>query len=142
MAGLPWKPIKLLSDLNREIEETFSQLIYEPWGKAVEHATPWEPAIDVYETDDAYLIEADLPGVAAENVELRLQGSLVTLCGSRRSITLTKSGRSVWVERGQGRFCRTFHLDSPVDTEHIETRCEQGIYHVRLPKKKRATKGG
>lgn len=135
MASLPWKPFRLLTDLNREIESAFADIIYQPWGQQERFAT-WQPAIDVYETDEAYHVEADLPGVLPEDLEVQVQGQWVNICGTRRSVKRTQLGRTVRIERGHGRFCRRFRLDEPIVEGKIETSYEQGIYHILLPKRR------
>ncbi|MEX1230241.1 MAG: Hsp20/alpha crystallin family protein [Planctomycetaceae bacterium] len=130
---LPFKPIRINLDLQPRIEKAFAELIHEPWGRLLESAS-WEPAIDVYETGEAYLIEADLPGVPLENIEVRLEGRQLTICGIRRSVTWTQSGQTLHVERAHGHFCRSLHLSHAVDLARMEKQCENGILRIRLPK--------
>jgi HSP20 family protein len=134
MLPVPWKPLRRLSDLREQLEETFAELLHEPW-RSTEGQEVWQPAIDIYETSDAYLVEADLPGVRPEDVEVRLQGRFLTICGSRQSDVTQRHEKGVHVERRYGKFCRTFMLEHPVDAGAVESRCEDGIYRIRLPKK-------
>lgn len=129
----PWKPIRRLSNLREQLEETFAELLHEPW-RTAGTGDDWQPAIDIYESPDAYLVEAELPGVAPEDVQVRLQGRLLTICGSRRSHVTRRNEKGVHVERSYGTFCRTFKLEHPVDASAVETKCENGIYRIRLPK--------
>jgi HSP20 family protein len=129
-----FKPLRLALDLERRIEEAFSKLIHEPWGKALASRL-WQPAIDVYETDDAYFIEADLPGVAPNSVEIRLEGDRLSICGRRQSMAWAQSGRMLRLERASGEFCRVLELEHPVDCDRIEKQYEQGIFRARLPKR-------
>lgn len=133
----PITSIRLSADLDREIEAAFSQLIYQPWSRCGEFSG-WQPAVDVYETDDEYLIEADLPGVSRQDLELRVDERQLTLRGQRRSLTVQQSSRGVRLERALGEFQRTITFEHPVDAERIDLRCEQGILQVRLPKRKPA----
>ena len=71
----PIRPLRLSLDLDRRIDQVFSELIHEPWGCDF-GAAAWQPAVDVYETGDAYLIEVDIPGVPPENVEVQVDGLL------------------------------------------------------------------
>ncbi len=133
------RPLRLALDLDRRIDEVFKKLIHEPWGRAF-GGGGWRPAIDVFETDDAYLIEADIPGVAPENVEIRIEGRRLTIRGTRETVTWSRSqgGWSVQVERQHGDFSRTLELDHPVDIDRLEKKCDQGILRTRLPKKRAA----
>ena len=133
MSMLPWKPLRILTDLNHQIEQAFADVIHQPWGREDEAAS-WQPAIDVHETDDAYHVEADLPGVRPEDLEVRIRGNWITICGTRRSLRRIELGRTVQIERGHGRFCRSFRLEHAIDQARIETTFEDGTYHIVLPK--------
>lgn len=138
MAMRPPSPFRLL-DLERRIDSAFSELIHVPWGRSLSPEL-WQPAIDIFETDDDYLVEADLPGVLPEAVKLHVEEKTVVIQGSRRSIQWSQQGRSVRVERAQGAFSRTLQFDEPIDAGRVEHRFEQGQLQIRLPKlKKRAT---
>jgi HSP20 family protein len=135
MANFPWKPLRMSLDLDRQIEDVFSQIIHRPWGSL--HAqTGWRPEIDLYETDDAYLIEADLPGVRPEEVAVRISDRWVTISGTRQLTTWSESAKGVSLERRSGSFTRTFRLEFPVDSERVERRQAEGIHQIRIPKKK------
>lgn len=131
----PFKPLRLSFDPERLIDEAFIELIHEPWGSLPETRES-QPAIDIFEDDDAYVIEADLPGVNPENIDVRVEGRELTICGTRQSVSWLRSERSVRVERARGEFCRTVELEHPVDPSRIEKRYVNGILQVRLPKKR------
>lgn len=135
MPRTPLRPLRLLFDLDREIEAAFANLIHQPWGRP-ETANVWQPAVDLYETDEAYFLEADLPGVSRDDIELHVEGSRVVLRGHRRSVRVSQSERGVRIERAQGEFERAITLAQPVDAERVEVTCEQGILRVKLPKRK------
>jgi HSP20 family protein len=123
-----------LSDVEREINDAFAALVEGPWGRAGPGPTRW-PATDLYETQEAYLLLADLPGVAPEDVELKVEERELALCGARWRTGFMRQGRQVIVERSCGRFCRRFSLPEPVDPEHVQHGYENGIYWARLPKR-------
>jgi HSP20 family protein len=79
------------------------------------------PTVDVLEEEKAFLIEAELPGVRIEDVELNVDKSVLTLRAERR--------------RGHGTFARSFTLPEAVDASAIEAELEDGVLTVRLPKK-------
>lgn len=132
----PWKPIRLTFDLDQQIERAFSELIDEKWGKA--GGEGWHPAIDIFDVGNAYLIEAELPGIQPEDVEVLVEDSWVTICGTRRSTQRVQSGQQIWTERRHGSFCRKFLLQEPVDTGQISVTQQEGVYHIRLPKRRSA----
>ena len=100
------------------------------------HPDSWTPPIDVYETDDRYVIAAELPGLAREHIELALEESRLTIRGQR--IDRTASSGDVihfhQVERGHGAFARTFEFGSKVDTDAVSADLTNGVLTITLPK--------
>lgn len=97
----------------------------------------WIPAMDTYETEDAYVIEADLPGVHAENVDVSFERGTLTISGTRAA-TLPATGeprpRVHAAERTSGNFARAVRLPEYVDGEKIEANLVDGVLSVRVPK--------
>ena len=92
------------------------------------------PSFDLSETDDAFQIEMDLPGVDAGDIDIELRDNTVTVCGERKS-RQEQEGKSFHrVERQWGRFCRTVQLPSNVQRDKVEAECTKGILTIRLPK--------
>jgi len=100
------------------------------------HPDSWTPPIDVYETDDRYVIAAELPGLAREQIELALENSRLTIRGQR--IDRTASSGDVihfhQVERGYGAFARTFEFGSTIDIEAVSADLTSGVLTITLPK--------
>jgi HSP20 family protein len=96
------------------------------------------PAFDVKETEEAYVIQADLPGVTQDQLEITLENSQLRIGGSRQAEE-KKEGESyhVW-ERRCGSFARTFSLPREVDGDRITAKLENGVLTVTLPKKAEA----
>lgn len=96
----------------------------------------WTPPIDVYETEDRYVLAAELPGLARENIELALEDSRLTIRGHR--LDRTTSGGDVihfhQVERGHGAFARTFEFGSKIATEAVSADLTNGVLTITLPK--------
>jgi HSP20 family protein len=101
---------------------------------AAQHATAWAPPIDVYETDDRYVITAEVPGIARDQVELALQDNRLTIRGTRSPSAETATRHYHQVERGHGSFLRTFQFADAVDQEHIAADLRDGVLTVILPK--------
>jgi HSP20 family protein len=135
-----WKPLPLSLNLEERIESMFAELIHEPW-RSTALDQIWQPAIDIYETDDAYIVEADLPGVSPENIHVEIAGQWVTISGKRDSATLVPSARGLRLERSRGRFVRKFYLNEPIDLQAVESRHTDGIYQLRLPKQRPRQEG-
>ena len=77
---------------------------------AAQHSTAWAPPIDVYETEDRYVITAEVPGIARDQVELALQDNRLTIRGSRSAGVAPSAARHYQVERGHGTFLRTLSI--------------------------------
>ena len=137
MTHNPIRPLKLSLNIDRHIEAAFEELIHARWGRDLTGSF-WQPAVDMHEADDAYLIEVDLPGVAPERVKIEAQGHRLTIRGARESLTtgISQSGRSVLLERRHGELFRTIDFDQPVEAAHIEVQFDQGIVQIRVPKLK------
>lgn len=93
----------------------------------------WAPAVDVIETEDAYLLYAELPGVRREDIQLQVRDRRLELSGRRQ--TLGENRNFLRMERSYGPFRRTFELGAPVDTDGITAGFEQGILKIQVPKR-------
>jgi HSP20 family protein len=91
------------------------------------------PPVDLYETVDAYVITAELPGVHREHLHIEMLDGRLTLSGMRpeREPLCEQYHR---VERGHGSFSRTFQLPLPVDTDRITADLHDGVLTVTCPK--------
>lgn len=135
----PWKPIRLRLNADRQVDEAFERLIDVQWGRI--SASQWQPQIDVYEAEDAILIQADLPGLDPEDLEIAIDGEQLTLSGQRHSTDMGHSAQEVWIERRTGHFSRTIRLPCPIDAGRIELQQDHGIILIRLPKPAADTMG-
>ena len=93
----------------------------------------WNPPVDLHETPDAYVVTAEVPGLAREDVEIHMRDGRLTLSGTRRERG-SPCERYHRVERGHGSFSRTFQLPIPVDAEHIVADLRDGVLRVTCPK--------
>ena len=103
---------------------------------AVQHGTAWAPPIDVYETEDRYVVTAEVPGIARDDIEIAMHDNRLTLRGTRRGDASggTTTQHFHQVERGHGSFERTFQFADPVHTEKISADLREGVLTVVLPK--------
>jgi HSP20 family protein len=97
----------------------------------------WLPLVDTYQTDKAFFIEADLPGVHPENVEISFENGVLTLAGTRGPTLPAKEKHELKVftsERINGKFARSIRLPEQVDAEKIEATFSFGVLTVLVPK--------
>ncbi|MGH7289078.1 MAG: Hsp20/alpha crystallin family protein [Myxococcota bacterium] len=91
------------------------------------------PPVNLYETEDAYVLTAEVPGLAPEELEISLEGTTVTLRGERK--TAPEEGASVHRnERPAGAFRRAFDLPVPIEADKAEAVHRHGVLTLRLPK--------
>lgn len=95
----------------------------------------WSPPIDVYETDRSYVITAELPGLARDQVEIAVEDSRLTIQG-RREVQPPTAGQVHYhqVERGHGTFRRTFEFSAQIDADHVTADLADGVLTVSVPK--------
>jgi HSP20 family protein len=98
----------------------------------------WVPAVDLQETAEQYILTAELPGLAREDIDIQLQDGRLTLTGVRRErgITCEQYHR---VERGHGSFSRTFQLPVPVDGDRVSADLRDGVLTITCPKARDAS---
>jgi HSP20 family protein len=90
------------------------------------------PDVNIYETEDGYILQADMPGVTKEGVEITLEGNTLTFNGRRRGETV--SGSVLYRESRGLNYRRVFELDPGIDTRRIGAEMRQGLLTLTLPK--------
>jgi HSP20 family protein len=94
----------------------------------------WTPPVDIYETDNALIFQADLPGVAKDAVSIEVHNNTLILRGERQHDPAVKEEYYHRVERAYGPFQRSFVLPTMVDQEKVQATYHDGILELRLPK--------
>ena len=90
----------------------------------------------ITETDDAYMIKADAPGVSKEDIMVSVEGNLITIeFEIKKESEETKEGKVIRSERYVGRQSRSFSLAHEVDDTKSEAKYSNGVLHLKLPKK-------
>ncbi|MFZ5480923.1 MAG: Hsp20/alpha crystallin family protein [Myxococcota bacterium] len=93
------------------------------------------PPFDVYETDDAYVFSADLPGLREQDVDVTVTGNRITVSG-RREQEKRKEGRSWYAaERSWGAFTRSFTLPAGCKLDEVQAHLDHGVLTLSVPKK-------
>ncbi|SRR5713101_894318 len=93
------------------------------------------PEVNIFETKDGYVLEAEMPGVNKEGLEITLEGTEITIVGRRHNDAV--NGEALFRESRVADYRRVFELDPAVDTAKISARMEQGLLTVTLPKSER-----
>jgi HSP20 family protein len=96
------------------------------------------PRFDVKETKNAYVLRADLPGVKEEDVDLSLNGTLLTISGKREEEHREEGDQYYSVERSSGSFSRSFQLPEGIEAANITADLKSGVLTVQIPKRPEA----
>jgi HSP20 family protein len=133
----PLKKIYLeeLARMHERINGLFEQAVLTSEFEDVEGGVPgtWSPCVDVLETEDSYILFAELPGVRRDDIQLQVRDRRLELSGRRQ--TLGESRHFLRMERSYGPFRRTFELASPVEADDITAAFDQGVLRVLVPKR-------
>ena len=93
------------------------------------------PPVNLHETADAFVLTAELPGVAPEDIDVSLEGKTVTLSGQRKIDVVAGDGTAIHRrERQSGHFRRAFELPTQFDVDAAEARHRAGVLELKLPK--------
>jgi HSP20 family protein len=139
MAMVRWNPTRDLMQMREEMDRLFGQFMRRgegeeaTWGQGL-----WAPPVDIYETDDAFMLKAELPGFTKEDVNIEVHENRLIIRGERKRETEAKEDQYHRLERAYGRFERAFWLPTTVDAEHIQASFKNGILEMRLPKSEKA----
>jgi HSP20 family protein len=101
-------------------------------------AATLRPSVEVAETDQAYTVTAELPGLEQKDVELNLRDNALILSGEKRQETSQDNGGLSYTERSYGRFERVLPFGEEVDPDRIEAKFKNGVLTVTLPKNPKA----
>jgi HSP20 family protein len=125
-----WDPFADLNRLSRAFERDFSPRVASRYG-----AADFAPSVDVHEDKEALVITAELPGFKRDQIEISLDGEILTLKGERKFEKEEKDKKYHRVERSYGTFVRSFQLPSNVDADKASATLTDGVLTLRLPKK-------
>jgi len=129
MAIIRWEPARELQTMNRLFNTFFDTP--SNGGPALRR---WIPAMDVTETDDQYVLRADLPGMSEGDVNVELDDNVLTISGERKSEHEQRSKGFYRIERASGSFRRSLTLPEGVDADSIHANFENGVLEVQIPK--------
>ena len=105
-----------------------------------DHADAWTPPIDVYETEDRYVVTAEVPGLSREQIELARRGRRGSTIRGQRADAAATAGATLHyhqVERGHGTFARTFEFADTIDIDGVSADLTNGVLTVTLPEEPR-----
>ncbi len=135
MAIARWNPYRDMMTVRDEMNRVFNEFFgrggqdEETW-----YAGAWSPPVDIYETDEALIMKAELPGFSKEDISIELKENTLIMRGERRRQDEVKEGNYHRMERVYGAFQRSFLLPTTVEQDKVKASYKDGILELHLPK--------
>jgi HSP20 family protein len=134
MALVRWEPVRELSSLQSEMNRVFNTFFDTPSGANGGGLRRWVPSMDLVETDEHFVLRADLPGLSEGDVSIELEDNVLTVAGERKAEHEDKKEGFYRMERSFGQFRRSLTLPDGVDADGIAATFDKGVLEVRIPK--------
>ncbi|WP_291987948.1 Hsp20/alpha crystallin family protein [Luteitalea sp.] len=136
MSMVRFDPFRDLATMQDRINRIFGDAYTRRFDDDLTQRGEWSPAVDIYENaDQEIVLTAELPGIAREDIDLRVEHNTLTLRGERKRDTSIKQEQYHRVERAYGAFSRSFSLPSRIDTEQVRAEFKEGLLIITLPVK-------
>jgi HSP20 family protein len=126
----PRAVIPLQDEVNRLFEDTFAR---DRQGHA--DLTTWAPAVDIYETENELVVQADLPDLQDKDIDVRVENNTLTIRGERKFEKDVNEENYLRIERAYGSFTRSFTLPNTINAEAIRAEYRNGVLTVRMSKR-------
>ena len=94
----------------------------------------WTPTVDILEAADRFVIRADVPGIAAKDIDVQMEDGVLSIQGERPYDSNPEGADYKRVERARGSFLRRFTMPDTADAERITARSSNGVLEVSIPK--------
>ena len=130
MSLIKWDPFREMNTFS----ERMRGLLGRDWESPMS-TTAWNPAVDIFENDNEVVIKAELPGMNAKDIDVKLENNVLMLRGERRFEKETKEENYHRVEREYGVFSRSFELPAAVDGDKVAAEYKDGVLRIVLPKR-------
>lgn len=136
---IKWDPISELEEMSTRLNRFFGRA-------AVPSATDnemlkmadWTPSADIHETDNAYVIKAEIPGVKKEDVKVTVEDGVLTIRGERKAEKEETGKKFHRIERSYGSFLRSFRMPDMADDGTAKAEFKDGMLNITLPKSEKA----
>ncbi len=138
MALIRWEPVRELNTIQGEMNRlfnTFFEASTPPGNGGTTGPTRrWIPAMDLVESENEFVLRADLPGLSEGDVNIELEDNVLTISGQRKAEHEERKEGYYRVERASGSFSRSLTLPEGVDPEAVSAHFDKGVLEVRVPK--------
>jgi HSP20 family protein len=134
MALVRWEPLRELTSLQGEMNRLFNTFFDMPPAGDGATLRRWIPPMDLVETEDAYVLRADLPGLDEKDVSIEFEDNVLTVSGERKAEHEEKREGYYRIERSSGSFSRALTLPEGVNVEAVKATFDKGVLEIRIPK--------
>lgn len=138
MSLVRWNPTRDLARVQDDFDRLMKNFLRDDAWETSMVRGAWEPAVDISETSENYLIAAELPGLTKEDVKVSYEDGVLSIRGEKRQEREEKGKNYHRVERSYGNFERSFRLPSRILIDKIDAKFKDGILTLTLPKAEEA----
>lgn len=135
MAIIRWDPFRDLVTLREKMNRLFEEAFTSRGEQKDLAAGTWTPSVDIYETETALILSAEIPGIEEKDIEIKIEDNTLVIKGERRFEKETKKENYHRIERSYGSFYRSFTLPNYVDQDKIHAEHENGVLKITMPNK-------
>jgi len=135
MTIVRWDPLKNVATLQDRINRVFNEAF--AGSKDFEDEvsmSAWRPVVDIFDTDNAIVIKADLPGIKKDGVSVDVKDNVLTIKGERSLTKEIKEENYYRKERSFGKFQRSFTLPEAINSAGIKANFKNGVLEIEVPK--------
>ena len=133
-----WSPFRHMSMLRDEIDRLFESPLNSLTSASQQLLSGWLPSVDLYEERDHLTLQAELPGIRKEDIDISWHGDVLTISGERKEEEHDETTEVLRSERFLGKFQRTLTLPVAVAGDKVQATYKDGILTVTLPKAEEA----
>ncbi len=132
MTLVRYEPLNVLNQFRREMDRLFEN----EEGSNIA-TSDWVPAVDIKETDKAFVITADIPGVDPNDIDVHMENGVLSIKGERKEEKEEEKEGYKRIERMRGSFYRRFSLPDTADAEKISAKSNHGVLEITIPKQEK-----
>ncbi|HDH01470.1 MAG TPA: Hsp20/alpha crystallin family protein [Nitrospirae bacterium] len=133
-----WETLKYIFSIQERVNKLFDDIMTGGQGSGHDCSVSWSPRVDIYDTDQEFIVNAELPGIHQDDIEIKVEGDLLIIGGCRplASDTSNEEVRKYhMIENSYGSFRRTFKLPESVDQPGVNAVLQDGILRITLPRR-------
>jgi len=131
-----WEPSRGATTLQEQVNRVFGDMLERAGDES--NLTPWAPAVDIFETEHELVVQADLPDVNPQDLDIRVENNILTIRGERKFENKVNEENYLRVERAYGSFSRSFSLANSVKSDAIKADYQNGVLTLSIPKREEA----